>query len=91
MANHIIDIINISSADNWFFGDDGDFIEDSEPVACFALVVTIDTEHPTISKPEKIIVAVPADSVCSDYLIGSDIEGLKKPIVHRSKMSVYKE
>lgn len=51
MAEIVVDIHSICSADGWYFSDYGGI----DPVLCLALVSTMDTNHPSLAPARQII------------------------------------
>lgn len=82
--SEILNVISISAAPGWFFGEITDDIATCEPVACFALI-----EFCGSNGLERTIIPIDQFTVSNEhsFLMGHDLAAFRKPIIHKSEFS----
>ena len=90
MSDVIVEILTIIPSTDWFFGNEFDEkpLKDFEPVVCFALVTTIDSDHPTLGLNKATIPLSPEQFSDLQSLIGASVFELSPSIIYRTQITI---
>jgi hypothetical protein len=80
----IVEVLSLSSANDWFFGDVGDELKDAEPVMCFALITAFNAKYPSLGTSKQLI-GLSANDLSTD-LLGSPVSQFRADVVHRKDL-----